>query len=276
MSYRLLALTGYLLYLLATSLTGAGYLALSIAFYWFAFRTSTPEPDYFILVLGGYGAALAFLLALSFASRAHEAASYPILVRLQSRVEYLTAVLLATQLATWLILLTLAALILVRNSPNLTLSSAMLIPPIWLSLTILFAVLALHASDFVTAGWSRVAIFGTLALFLLLGENNTAVGNAFASFFQTISQTAYEQGWLAVGEMAHQAGNWFAQGGSALLGELVGLLFWPFHALTTAVISGNFTPTQALAPATILLYATILFLLAADFFANKDLFLVEE
>jgi len=34
---------------------------------------------------------------------------------------------------------------------------------------------------------------------------------------------------------------------------------------------GFFDTTQALAPAVILLYATILFMLAADFFASKDL-----
>jgi hypothetical protein len=49
------------------------------------------------------------------------------------------------------------------------------------------------------------------------------------------------------------------------------LLFWPFKAVADATIQGVFNPTQALAPAIILLYAAILFMLAADLFATKDL-----
>ena len=52
-------------------------------------------------------------------------------------------------------------------------------------------------------------------------------------------------------------------------------LIWSFTAISDAVINGFFTAPQALAPAVILLYAAILFLLSADLFADKDLEFVE-
>jgi len=58
--------------------------------------------------------------------------------------------------------------------------------------------------------------------------------------------------------------------GTETLRQLFGFIFWPFHAISEAIFQGFFNPTQALAPAILLLYATILFMLAADLFANKD------
>lgn len=276
MSHRILSLTGYLLYLLSTSWTGVAYVAISIAFYLFAFRTRTPEADYFILVLGGFGAFLAFLLTLSFAARANEAASYPILVRLQSRVEYITAVMLAAVLTSLLFVVVLAAVALLRNSPELSLGRALQIPPIWLSLIIVFSVLALHASDFVAAGWSRVTIFGLLAIFLVVGENSTSLTGWLADQFNQLSAWSYQQGSVNNGQTFQQVADWFNGGGSSIVQELFGLVFWPFHAIFAGTIGGSFTEVEALAPGTLLIYATILFLLAADFFANKDLLFTEE
>lgn len=277
MSYRILSLTGYLLYLLSSSLTGVAYVAVTIAFYLFAFRTRTPEPDYFILVIGGYGAFLAFLLTLSLAAKGNEAASYPILVRLQSRVEFITAVLLAAVLATLLLVSLVAAVALVRNEPILSLERALQIPPIWLSLIIVFAVLALHATDFVASGWSRVVLFGLVALFLVLGENGTAVTNWLARQFAQLSSWAYQRGSISNGQFFQGVADWFNQNGTAVVQDMFGLVFWPFQAIFEATINdGSFTPVEALAPGTLVIYATILFLLAADLFANKDMFLVEE
>jgi hypothetical protein len=45
--------------------------------------------------------------------------------------------------------------------------------------------------------------------------------------------------------------------------------------MTDAIIQGYFSAEQALAPAVLLLYATILFMLAADLFAAKDIELME-
>ena len=57
--------------------------------------------------------------------------------------------------------------------------------------------------------------------------------------------------------------------------SVAGVVFWPFDAMTSAVFAGGFTPSQALAPAVLMLYGSILFLIAATLFAGKDLEFVE-
>jgi len=69
--------------------------------------------------------------------------------------------------------------------------------------------------------------------------------------------------------------NWLQNDGASSLSKLFSLPFWPFHAITDAVIAGSFNMVQALAPAVLLLYATLLVMLAADLFATKDLDLTE-
>ncbi len=60
-----------------------------------------------------------------------------------------------------------------------------------------------------------------------------------------------------------------------LIDQVFGLIFWPFSATANAIVNGSFTLVQALAPAIILLYATVLFILAATLFSRKDLYLTE-
>ena len=59
----------------------------------------------------------------------------------------------------------------------------------------------------------------------------------------------------------------------------------PIEARTADIVFGihqsspnlqTLPPSQALAPALIILYATLLFLFAADLFATKDIFLTED
>jgi hypothetical protein len=64
---------------------------------------------------------------------------------------------------------------------------------------------------------------------------------------------------------------WLIRDGTEKLQQMFGFIFWPFRAISEAILQGSFKPTQALAPAILMLYATILFMLAADLFANKDL-----
>ena len=63
--------------------------------------------------------------------------------------------------------------------------------------------------------------------------------------------------------------------GESLLSGILNIVFWPFRTIGEATINGYFTPAQALAPAVLVLYATILFLIAADLFASKDLEMTE-
>lgn len=276
MTQRILALTNYLLYRLTTSLTGLGYLVMAMVYYGFAFRTRTPEPDYFVLVIGLFGALITFLTGLTLAAKANEAQSDPILVRLPSRVEYLAAVLTASLVYGLGLQLLMAFLAYFRNEPALTLGRALEIPPIWLSLNIFAAVVALHASDFVAAGWSRVAIFGSAALFLMGSDGLQSMTNWLAEQASQASNWAYGQGSATNGQFFQDVAGWLRESGGSSLQWLFDAPFWPFQATFEAVVAGQFSRTQALAPAAILLYATILFLLAAEFFAHKDIHLVEE
>ncbi|MCA9902011.1 MAG: hypothetical protein KC433_27720, partial [Anaerolineales bacterium] len=157
MIQRISILTRYLFRSVLRSLTGVFYLLLTLAFWFLLFNPQQQTPDiaYYQLLIGGFGAALAFLVTLSVAARANDAQHYPLIVRLKSRVEFVTAVLLCS-LAITLIFQLLIMLLGLVNGPALTLGALLEIPPIWLAPMLLMATLALHASDFITIGWSRI------------------------------------------------------------------------------------------------------------------------
>lgn len=277
MMQRVAALTGYFLYSLFFSLSGLLYLVGALAFWWIAFNPTqgTPDSDYYVLVLAVFGATLSFLAALTLAARANQSVNYPVVVRLPSRVEYLTAVLLSALLFALFFQLIIALLALFRG-PTLSINHTLEIPPIWFALNILAVVLALHASDFITNGWSRVYVFGVLAIFLF-GQNagSPSTGGTLAQRLSFWGVSLSGRGWATIGRFFNSLSDWVNNGGDEQLNTFFGFPFWPFHAIADATITGFFTPIQALAPAVILIYATILFILAAAFFASKDLHFTE-
>ena len=269
MIQRIFTLTRYFIQTILFSLTGVFYLLLTLAFWYLLFspRQQTPDVAYYQLLIGAFGAAMAFLVTLSIAARANDAQHYPFLVRLKSRVEFVTAVLLSSLLVTlfYQILLSLLALV---NGPSLTLGVLLEIPPLWLAPMIMTAVLALHASDFITIGWSRIYVFGILAIFLFgQGLKN----DSLASFSTSLSRYAINQGWIDLSTRLENYANTLSQTDDNMISRIFGFVFWPFKALADGVTNGYFTANQALAPAILLLYATVLYLLAVDLFANKDL-----
>ena len=276
MRQRVWALTRFFLQNLATSLTGVIYLVISLAYWYFFFPPAqgTPDFDNYVLIIGGLGAALSFLITLSIAARANEAANYPFLVRLPSKVEFLTAVLLSTLIAT-IALQLLVALLALFEGPEMTIGQALEIPPIWVAVNLLTAVLAIHASDFVTAGWSRVYIFGVLAIFLFGQNVNSTVTGWLAERFSRLGSFFFSRDITALAGTINRFSSWLNTEGTESLQRVFGFIFWPFRAISDAVIDGFFNPTQALAPAILILYATILFMLAADLFANKDVDFIE-
>lgn len=152
MKQRVWTMARYLLRSLALSWTGIIYLLLTLV-YWLIFfppQQGTPDSDNYIVIIGVFGPAMTFLVALSLTTLANQAFNYPLVVRLASRVEYLTAVLLATLIFSTALQLLLAVLALI-SGPDLTLAHIAEIPPIWIAPNVLAAVLAMHASDFVTA-----------------------------------------------------------------------------------------------------------------------------
>jgi hypothetical protein len=277
MARRILTLASYLFGTLLVSLVGVIYFLLGLAFWRIFFDPGqgTPEIDYYILVIGIFGAALTFLVTLSVAGRAHRAANYPLLARLPSRVEHLTATLISAVLFS-LLVQGLVALLALFRGPSFDLVRMFEIPPLWLSVNILAAVLALHASDLVAAGWSRVVVFGTLAILLFGQEIATANMTWLSTQFNRMGAWFMRMGWIGIGDLINAFARWLQSGGAESAGSILGIVFWPFHVISDAIVAGYFRPAQALAPALILLYATLLFVLAADLFATKDLYLHEE
>lgn len=269
MIQRISALTRYFVKTILFSLTGVFYLLLTLAFWFLLFNPQqiTPDVAYYQLMIGGFGAGLAFLVTLSVAAKANDAQHYPFLVRLKSRVEFVTAVLLSALAVTLLFQLLLMALGLI-NGPSLTLGALLEIPPVWLSPMIVMAVLALHASDFITIGWSRIYVFGILAI-LLFGQG--LQNESMAGFANALSRFAINQGWVEISTRLEGYADTLNQTDENMISRLFGFVFWPFEAMADAITNGYFTANQALAPAILLLYATVLFLLAVDLFANKDL-----
>ncbi len=270
---RILTLTSYLLRSLFTSLAGVMYLILTLAFWFLLFNPQqrTPEASYYILVIGLFGAGMAFLITLTNASRANKAELAPWLVRLPSRVEYLTAVFLSSMMAAGILQLLLALLSLI-GGPTLTFSQILSIPPVWLSTMVVMAALALHATDLITYGWSRVYVFGILAI-LLFGRSIT--NQSISGFAANLSKMALNQGWYVLSESLRNYAISLQGSDTNIVSQLLGFVFWPFQALAVGIGGRGFTAVEALAPAILLLYAAILFVLAADFFATKDMQMTE-
>lgn len=270
---RIWALTGFFVRSLLWSFSGVG-LVIATLVYWLVLfnpQQTTPEAAYYVLVIAIFGAGMGFMATLLLAARANRADLYSWVVRLPSRVEYMTAVLLGAVIVTVLLQLLLAALA-TLNGPSLSVAQLIQIPPIWLSLLLLTSVLALHATDLATNGWSRVYVFGALALLLFAQSIHNAT---LRNFVNRLNRVAMSQGWTAVNDtLANYAVTLNAQDTNTI-SRLFGLVFWPFRAIAQAIINGGFTTTQALAPAILLLYAAVLFMLAADLFANKDLRFME-
>jgi hypothetical protein len=278
MNQRIFALTGYFFRSLLFSLAGALYIIMGIAFWAIMFPPGqkTPDVSYYILVLAAFGVTATFLATLSIASRANQAANFAWIVRLPSRVEYLTAVFLAAVFFALMLQIIVSLLALIQG-PSLAWGQILEIPPIWISLNVLTAVIALHATDFVAAGWSRVALFGFIAI-LLIGQSLDSAHSASSWIIirlNAFSRTLTGAGWLTLVTPLNAFTGWLQSDGTTSISKLFSLPFWPFHAITDAVVAGRFNAVQALAPAVLLLYATLLIMLAADLFATKDLELTE-
>jgi hypothetical protein len=273
---RILILTSYFLRRLFTSLTGIIFLILALIYWALLFPPGqvTPDVAYYILVVGAFGAAMAFLAALTTAARANRAANFPLVVRLPSRVEYLTAVLLCSLIFAT-VLQSLVAILALIQGPALPMERALEIPPVWLAFNILAVVLAMHASDLVTSSWSRVYVFGLLAILLFGQSAGGTLGRWLAGRISGLGRALISGQWVSGGRALNDFAGWLDGDGAEMLKRVFGFVFWPFHSIADGILTGHFEPVQALAPAIILLYATILFMFASDFFATKDLDFME-
>ena len=271
MMQRVWILTVYFTKSLFFSLTGLILLILSLV-YWVIFfppGQGTPDAENYIILIAAFGAAATFVAALSLSGRASRLENYPLLVRLPSRVEYLVAVLFSALLLGVGLQLLVAALALIRG-PDLS-GHALMIPPLWLSLNILAAVLAMHASDLVTAGWSRVIVFGLLAVLLLLKGVTASPDSWLANRLFDASSVLIDLNLLRLSDLAADLGIWISSETMEAVSRAAGIVFWPFQAMSDAVFAGGFKAAQALGPAVLLTDGSIPFLIAATLFAGKDL-----
>jgi len=276
MMQRIWALTAYFTKSVFFSLTGLILLILSLA-YWVLFfppGQGTPDFENYVIVIGAMGAATTFLLALSLSARASRLENYPLLVRLPSRVEYLVAVMLGSLILGVGLQLLVAGLALIRG-PDMTAGHVLMIPPLWLSVDILAAVLAAHASDLVTSGWSRVIIFSLLAVLLILQGMSASPDSWLVSRLYDLSDVLLNFDMIRLSDGAAALGSWIGGNTMGALSQAAGVVFWPFKAMSDALFAGGFSPSQALAPAVLLLYSAILFLIGATLFAGKDLDFIE-
>jgi hypothetical protein len=276
MMRRIWELTRYYTRNLAFSFAGLVFIIAAFLFWaiFFPPGQGTPDIENYILIIAAFGAIMTFLATLTFDSRANRAENLPLIARLPSRVEYLTAVFTAALFFSILLQILVAALALIRG-PDMTLGKLLEAPPIWIALDLLAAILALHASDLVASGWSRVVIYGSLAI-LLIGQSFVERINAWIlAFVSNLSSVFYAQQMDSIASFMSRTASWLSSAGEGLLSGILNIVFWPFQAIGNAIINGFFTPVQALAPAVLVLYASILFLIAADLFASKDLEMTE-
>jgi len=277
MIQRIFILAGYFSKSVFFSLTGLLLLILSII-YWAIFfppGQGTPDIENYIILIGAQGAAATFLVSLAVCSKAARIENYPTLVRLPSRVEYLVAVLLSSLFLGLLLQLLVAGLALIRG-PEVVITRVLSIPPMWISINLLVAILALHATDLVTVGWSRVILFGLLAIALVLNSaSSSSSGSWFSDQLNGVSDILDRVNLMWFADAAADAAEWAYDSPLSTIASAAGMVFWPFRAMVDAVFAGNFTPSQSLAPAILMLYGAILFLIAATLFAGKDLDFLE-
>lgn len=273
---RVWQLSRYYVRNLAFSLIGLVFIIASFL-YWAVFfppGQGTPDVENYILVIAAFGGALTFMATLTVASRANRAENLPLLARLPSRVEYIASVFTAALVFSLLLQFLVATLALIRG-PEMSVGKMLEAPPVWIALDMLAAIMALHASDLVASGWSRVVIYGTLAI-LLIGQSFVPrINEWLVGLMSSVSSFFYAQQLDTVANLINRGMAWLNGAGEGILNSLFGIVFWPFQAIGDATINGYFTPLQALAPAVLILYAAILFLIAADLFASKDLEMIE-
>ncbi|MFN2134882.1 MAG: hypothetical protein ACK2UK_02955 [Candidatus Promineifilaceae bacterium] len=276
MIQRIWELSRYFAQNLAFSLAGLVLVILSFLFWAIFFPPSqgTPDIENYVMIIAAFGVTLTFVATLTVTSRASRAENFPLIARLPSRIEYMTAVFSAAMIFALLLQLMVALLALIRG-PDASIGRLLEAPPVWIALDLLAAIMALHASDLIASGWSRVMIYGTLAILLIAQSFAERLNTWFIAIISNVSSYFYGQQMNGVADSLGRITAWLSGSEQSLLDRFLGFVFWPFKAIESAVLGGAFSPTEALAPAVLVLYATILYLLAADLFASKDLELIE-
>lgn len=237
---RTWTLTDFLIRDLFRSLASIVPLAMALAFGIIAFEYGMDQAQ-FVTVAGVGIGAICLLTTLLLASRANRASSYPLVARLRSRTELLAALMLGGLSVTGVLAVAITVVNLLIGRLTLDYPSALWILPTWLVLWILAAALALPLSALTSREGSH--LFGYVLLTALLVLND-------------------QRAWLR----AHRL-DWLVKG--------ISLVLWPTTTLLSRASAGIHDRSYFLALAATLLYAVLVFGLAAQLFADKDLLWTE-
>ena len=237
---RVWILSQYLLYDLSRAAAGIVPLALAVAFGIIAFEYGMDQAQ-FITVAGVGIGAICFVSGLMLAGRANRASSYPIIARLRNRMELLTAVVLSSLILTAVLALLITVANLLAGRLTLDFPSALWIAPTWLVLWLLAGALALPLSALTTRGGTHLLGYGLLAALLVTND---------------------QKAWLAA-----RGWDWAVQVVTAVL--------WPVTTLLGQASAAQHGQSYWLGLALTCLYALLLFGLAVQLFADKDLLWVE-
>jgi len=258
---RLWALVRYLLQDLFRSLTGLLVVVAALVFYLVAIAgvTGGIDRDYYALVIGGFFAMMALVLAVVIADRANQASSYLLILRLRSRTPFLAGVLLTAIAVSGLLAVGVALISIPRLAAPLTAGMVLDIVPVWASWLALAAALGLHMSELVRRGWSRTWLYAVLAFILfVLNQRQSGVAVELSDRFDWIPHVMPDPTrWV-----------WAI--------KLVDVILWPVAATIQVARAGDYGVPESLAPGLLLLGAASVFLLAAALFERKDLILPED
>jgi hypothetical protein len=233
---RIITLTAFLIRDLSRSLAGIVPLAAALAFGLIAFEYGMDQAQ-FITVAGLGIGAICMLTTLLLASRANRAWSYPLVARLHRRDELLASLVLGGLIITAVLAVLIAGANLLAGRLTLDFPSALWILPTWFVLWLLAAALALPLSELVSRGASHLIGFVLLTL-LLVSNDRKAV---------------------------------LVERGLELIAGFVAGVLWPVSTLLSRASAGVHDRSYFLALGSTLLFAVLLYWLALQLFADKDL-----
>jgi hypothetical protein len=237
---RIGILTYYLLYDLSRAAAGIVPLALALAFGLIAFEYGMDQAQ-FITVAGVGIGAICLVSGLMLAGRSNRASYFPLLARVHSRVELLAALVVGSLAITAVLALLITVANLLAGRLTLDFPSVLWILPTWLALWLLAASLALPLSTLTSRSGSHLLGYSLLAALLVAND---------------------QKSWLAA-----RGWDWMVRVVTAVL--------WPVSTLLGQASAGQHGSTYWLSLVLTCLYAALIFGLAAQLFADKDLLWVE-
>jgi hypothetical protein len=233
---RVWTLNFFLIRDLFRSLLGVVPVAIAVAFGLLAFEYGMDQAQFF--TVAGLGTGLICLVtALLLANRANRATSYLLLARLRRRTELLAASVFGGLLITMVLAMALTLANLLAGRLALELQSLPWLLITWLPLWILCACLALPLSALVGRRGSHLV--GQLLVVALLVVHDKSAPPAIRSL------------------------RWLVRVADSIL--------WPLGTLLSRASGGTHDRTFFLTLALTLIYAALLFLLADQLLADKDL-----